>query len=197
MSSLVHRSSFVRDRLIELNQNAGDIVLENAYLCYEAKKNGYHREWGYQSFDEAIEDLHNKGLLDYGSRNARHFVAIAAMIEQRGYDPDTVKQIGISKLREIASIPMETEQRQLLEDAKTLSTSEVQRKAKVLRDKAHGRDTDPLHPITLMTSETQRTLFKDCIEKAREVYALNDDVPETAVLIDNILADWFTNAIEA
>ena len=197
MGSLTHRASYVRDRLVAINKSASDIVIENAYLLKEVKDNGLWRTWGYQSFDAAIDDMQAKGMVDYGPRQARNFVAIANMVSERGYTLEQVKEIPISKLREIATIPIADEQKALLDEAPKLTTAEVQKKAKAIRDKAHGREGDPLHPITILVTETGRQMYKDCIQTAREVYSLSDDMPETAVLIDHILADWFTHAIEA
>lgn len=196
MGSLVKRAQFVRDRIVTLHKAASEIVLETGVLLQEYKSQGYFLEQGYDSFDSAIEDWQSKGLVDFGPRNARNFIAIVNMVQARGLKVDDVKEMPVSKLREIASIPIAEEQARLLEAAKTMTTAEVQREAKQLRDKAHGRESDPLHPITLMTTESGREHFRNCIKTARTVYALSDDMPETAVLIDHILADWYTNAIE-
>jgi hypothetical protein len=50
-----------------------------------------------------------------------------------------------------------------------------------------------------MMTATMRVFFKDCIKKAKQIYAVNPDTPDVAVLVDMILPEWFnsTPQIEA
>jgi hypothetical protein len=185
------RAVQVRERLAAINAQHNDLVLENGTLLKEYKDNAYFKEDGFPSFDEAIDTLHERGVLDYGSRNARHFIAIVEMVSNLGITGADIKKLGVSKLREVASLKSPEAQRALLESAKTKTVGEIQREAKDLRDKAAGRDVDPLNPITLMLTDTQKTFLRECIAQARVEYSVNDNVPEAAVLIDMILADWY------
>ena len=65
------RANFVKNRLLEINRQASNIVIENGQLLREYKENAYHKEDGFKSFDEAIQAYHDSGLLDYGPRQAR------------------------------------------------------------------------------------------------------------------------------
>jgi hypothetical protein len=195
MNSLVNRAQIVRDRLVTINKTAAELVYENGLLLRELKDNGYYREWGHGSFDECVQAMQDAGLLDYGPRNARHFIRIVYMLEQTATPPTQIGDIGVSKLREIASVPVLEEQRRLLAAAPSLTTAEVQREAKVARDKAYGNESDPLHPITLMTTESMRTLFKDCIAAARQLHSIDDKENDIAA-VEAILSDWYTTAIE-
>lgn len=186
------RAVEVRQRLTAINAQHNDLVMENGLLLLEYKENGYYKEDGYASFDDAIDTMHERGELDYGARNARYFIAIVVMVQKLGVDTNDVRKIGVSKLREIASLKSEAAQRQMLEEAKTKTVGEIQREAKQLRDKAAGRDTDPLDPITLMMTQTQKSFYKECLSRARKGYAVNEDVPDVAVLVDMILADWYS-----
>lgn len=192
-TDLVNRATFVRTTLKDLNKRASDLVLENGYLLRELKTNGYHREWGYDSFDACIEAMQAAGEVDYGPRQARHFVAIVDMVDRLNLDAATVENLSVSKLREIASLPSADAQRKLLERAGTLDVAAVQAEAKAMRDKAHGRDTDPMKPFTFHTSDTQRAFLQECLTKAREVYAIEDHLSDSAVLVDHILPEWFTS----
>jgi hypothetical protein len=186
------RAAEVRERLSAINSQHNDLVLENGLLLKEYKDNGYYKEDGFSSFDEAIDTLNERGVLDYGARNARHFIAIIEMVQNLGVEAADVRKIGVSKLREIASLKSEAAQRKMLEDAKTKSVGEIQREAKAIRDKAAGRDTDPLDPVTLMMTATQKNMYKTCIQQARAEYAVDEKVPDVAVLVDMILADWYS-----
>lgn len=191
------RATYVRTTLKDLNKRAGELILENGLLLREMKANGYWKEWGFQSFDACIAQMQVNGELDYGPRQARNFIAIIEMVDTLGIDGATVDELSISKLREIASLPTPDAQRRLLERAKTLDVASVQAEAKQARDKAHGRDTDPLKPFVLHTSETQRQFIHECMTRAREVYGLDDDISETAILVDCILPEWFTSVPQA
>lgn len=190
--ALQTRSSFVRDRLLSLNKNAAQLVMENGALLREYKQRQYYVEEGYASFDMAIDDMHDRGMLDYRCRQARNFIAIVDMVDQLGIDPKEIPEIGMSKLREIATTRA-PDTRHLLEAAKDMSVSEVQAEARKIRDKAAGRDTDPLKPWVVKTTESQMMFAEEAILEARRIYQLPEDCPEAAVLIDHVMAEWFTN----
>lgn len=186
------RAEFIKSELSRLSKELSNFVITTGTLLREYKSGGYFKEDGFKSFDEAIESFKDKGMLDYGARQARNLIAIVDMIEALAISAGDVNALGISKLREIASLRDPATQQKLLEAASGMSVGEVQKEAKRLRDKASGRDEDPLDPVTLLMSETQKQFYKNCIDRARQVYGLNDDVPEVAVLVDAILADWFS-----
>jgi hypothetical protein len=190
----VNRGTFIKAKLIENSGQAQDLILANGLLLREYKGAGYFKEEGYGSFDEAIEAMKEHGQLDYGARTARHMIAVVDMVEALGISAEEVKRLGISKLREIATVKDSKQQLALLGEAGQKSVGEIQKAAKALRDKAAGRETDPLDPVTLMMTETQRGFYKECIEKARMIAGLSDDVPEAAVLVDVICAEFMSGA---
>jgi hypothetical protein len=185
------RAVFVRSRLLEINAQANNLILENGLLLREYKQNGYFREDGYKSFDDAIQMMQNAGKLDYGPRQARYFISIVDMVDTLQISPGEIDQIGVSKLREIAGVPAESDKRKLLDSAKDMSVGEVQKEAKRLRDIALGRESDPLVPIVLKTTQSQCDMFNDCIQSARSIYSLPEEMSETSILIDIILTAWF------
>jgi hypothetical protein len=135
--------------------------------------------------------MKDSGQLDYGARQARHFVAIVDMVEALNITGDEVNKLGISKLREIASVKDSKQQLELLGAASNSSVADIQKAAKRIRDKAAGRDEDPLDPVTLLLTVTQKQFYKECIEHGRKLSGLGEDkVPDVAILIDVILADW-------
>lgn len=168
------------------------MIIENGVLLREYRQGAYFKSDGYLSFDAAITDMQQKGILDYGPRNARNFIAIIDLIESQLLDTDTVESLGISKLREIASLNSEQDQVNLLAEAGDLSVSDVQKEARRLRDKAAGREVDPLEPVTLQLTATQAAFYRHCLVEGRRVYGIEDAVPDAAVLVDAVLADWFS-----
>jgi hypothetical protein len=189
------RAEWVRTRLSELNHSAGELIIENGLLLLEMKKNGYHRELGYKSFDDCLTGKQQRGEIDYGPRQARNFLNIVALVNEVGLSSGDLDTIAISKLREIATLPASTdEKRDFLERAKGMSVAEVQAEAKRRRDKHFGHDTDPIKPFPLNTSDTQRQFLVECLQKARRVYAIDNAVSDTSVLVDAILPEWFTSA---
>lgn len=198
-TNLAGRAAHVRERISKINQAVSEYYIETGVLLKEAKENGYWKEWGaYETFDQAIQGLNDAGEIDFGWRNARNFIAVADMLDQAGMDKDELKKLPISKLREIAAVPDVKAQKKLLEAAPEQTTAEVQAAAKKARKKAYGEDEDdekdPLHPRTFMTTDSQRTMIDDCIKHARQIYGIGDTVPDVAVLVDYILADWKSSA---
>ena len=196
LDSLPGRADYVRARLVAISRTAAEMVMEVSILLREVKENAYWAEYGFPSFDAFILDLREQGQLEFGPRQARHLLQVADMFTQNGITAEQVGDLGISKLKEIASIPMADEQRKLLEAAKGMTTFEVQQAAKVARDKAYGRESDPLAPWTFMTTDSQRTFLKDCLALGRKLYAIEDTVSDVTVLVDYMLAEWHGYAIE-
>jgi hypothetical protein len=185
------RALFVKNRIIQINQTAGDLILETGQLLLEYKTNRYWAEDGHDSFDAAIDALQDRGQISFGSRNARNLMAVFEMVSKLGDGAEAAKELGMSKLREIASLRNDGDRQKLLAAAKDMTVEEVQKAAKGARDKAAGRDVDPTDPIIIRhATATQRKFYEECIAVARKEYSLNDDVPEAAVLVDCLLADW-------
>lgn len=184
------RATYIKQRLEAINKSHSDLILENGYLLLEYKTGAYWKEDGYESFDQAIDKMQEDGKVDYGHRNAYHFIRIVLMIDKLGIEPGEIKALGVGKLRQIATLADTQQQMNLLEEAPDMTVGEVQAKVKALKDKAAGRETDPLDPVTLLMTETQKTFYKFCIERGRQLGAVPDEVPDVAVLIDVILADW-------
>src|SRR5512140_276709 len=90
------RASYVQNRLLEINREVADKYLENGLLLKEIRDNAYYREWGFSSFDLAIETMRGRGQLDYGKRSAWYFIAVVEMIERLGLPADSVQSLGIT-----------------------------------------------------------------------------------------------------
>jgi hypothetical protein len=183
------RALFVKNRLLDIGKNAANLILEAGGLLKEYRANAYYKEDGYESFDHAIDSMQSAGQLDFGSRQARNLISVVEMVERLSLPDEKIHGLGISKLREIATIKDDGEKRKLLEASSEMSVHDVQKAAKKIRDRAAGRESDPLDPLTLILTETQKTFYKECITRAREVYSIDDNVPEAAVL-EAILAEW-------
>lgn len=187
------RAVAIRDRLIALNRQAAELILQNGLLLKEIKDNAIYREWGYESFDEAIERMNEDGALDYGSRQARNFILIVEMTQRQGLGQSDIEGVSISKLREIATVHDPGKQMQMLKAAPDMSVKQVQQEARKARDKELGRDVDPLHPVTLMFTETQRTLYYDAVAKAKIVFSFDDNT-NPANVVEAILAEFMASA---
>lgn len=188
----IDRADYVKNRLLEINKQAAGLIIETGELLTEYKANGYYKEDGFKSFDEAIEAYHASGLLDFGARQARYLVNVVEMVKRHALEPAKVDTLGVSKLREIASLPGEADQKALLEAAPEMTVGQIQKEAKRLRDKAFGRESDPFDPFMLKTSESQKQMIHDCLTEARRIYSIADTVNDTGVLVDYILSEWFS-----
>jgi delta-aminolevulinic acid dehydratase/porphobilinogen synthase len=178
------RAQFVSSRLQEISKSMAEYFIETGQLLKEYKDNGYYKEEGYDSFDQAIEQMHQDGKLDFGSRNARNLIGVVEMALDNGLKPADLEGISISKLRELATLPKEAQ--------KKTPVAEIQAEAKKIRHKARGHDVDPLDYITLPTTATGKTAFNTAIATARRINSIADNVPDHAVLIDVILAEWMS-----
>lgn len=190
------RSSWVKSRIITIARSTASNYIENGLLLKEILDHEYFKAWDYNSFDDCITCLQEAGHVDYGSRNARNFIAVVEMVEKQGIPMDDAAKIPISKLREIASITDPKAQQKLLAASNDMDVSEVQKEAKRLRDKAKGIDTDPYSTLSLRMTETQRGFFMDCLSKAREHYGVTKDTQDAVVLVDMILPEWFGGLME-
>lgn len=187
----------IKQKLLQLGQQAADLILTSGCLLREYQSGGYFKEDGHKSFNDAIEAWKTQGLIDYGARQARHLIAIVDMVDALNITPGEINKLGISKLREIASLKDPQQQLAMLGTADQKSFADIQAEAKQLRDKASGREGDPLDPITLLMSATQKQFYKDCIERGRKLSGLTEDkVPDVAILVDVILADWISGAAD-
>jgi hypothetical protein len=185
------RAQFVSSRLQEISKSMAEYFIETGQLLKEYKDNGYYKEEGYDSFDQAIEQMHQDGKLDFGSRNARNLIGVVEMALDNGLKPADLEGISISKLRELATLPKEA-QKKMLPTAAETPVAEIQAEAKKIRHKARGHDVDPLDYITLPTTATGKTAFNTAIATARRINSIADNVPDHAVLIDVILAEWMS-----
>jgi hypothetical protein len=193
-----NRGADLKTKIVSLGQQAADLILTSGCLLREYQSGGYFKEDGHKSFNDAIEAWKAQGLIDYGARQARHLIAIVDMVDALSITPGEINKLGISKLREIASLKDPQQQLAMLGGADQKSFADIQAEAKQLRDKAAGRDTDPLDPVTLLMSVTQKQFYKDAIERGRKLSGLTEDkVPDVAILIDVILADWMSGASDA
>jgi hypothetical protein len=192
-----NRAAILKTKILELGRRAADLILTNGMLLREYMSGGYYKEDNFKSFNDAIESWKTQGLIDYGARQARHFIDITNMVESLNIGAEEVNRLGISKLREIASLKDPQQQLAMLGGADQKSFADIQAEAKQLRDKASGREGDPLDPITLLMSVTQKQFYKDCIERGRKLSGLTEDkVPDVAILVDVILADWISGAAD-
>ena len=188
------RAKFVSSRLQELSKSMAEQYIETGLLLKEYKENGYFKEDGYESFNEAIDAMQNQGKLEFGSRAARNLIDVVNMAAAQGMKPEQLEGIPISSLREIASLPA-AEQKKMLPEAKNMSVAEVQEQAKKIRHKARGHDVDPYDPIIMKdATASMKTAFNAHIAEARRIYGIPDEVSDTVVLIDHILAEWAAGA---
>jgi hypothetical protein len=187
----------LKNKILSLGKQAADLILTSGCLLREYMSGGYYKEDGHKSFNDAIEAWKAQGLIDYGARQARHLIDVVSMVEALSISPEEINKLGISKLREIASLKDPQQQLAMLGAADQKSFADIQAEAKQLRDKAAGRDSDPLDPITLLMSATQKQFYKACIERGRKLSGLTEDkMPDVAILVDVILADWMSGAAD-
>lgn len=184
------RAKFIITRLKDLTKELQQGFIETGQLLKEFMDNALYKEQGYKSFNEAIDGMQAKGELDFGARNARNMINVATMVSSAQLSAKDLQAIPVSSLREIATLPPK-EQQKLLPNAKDMSVAEIQEKCKAIRHKVKGHDVDPYDPIIFKdATATAKTALNEAIARARQLHRLPETMPDFAVLVDVIVAEW-------
>src|SRR5688500_15498532 len=128
LPALTDRAQYVRDRISAINRTVTESVYENAMLLQELKENAFYREYGYGSFDEGIRAMQDRGEIDYGPKQARNFLRIAATAALLGMSDGDIAALGMSKMRAIAGAPGDVNlKREMVEQAREMTVAEVEK----------------------------------------------------------------------
>lgn len=91
-------SAKVRNQLEEIVRNINTQTFDLADLLNKVKKNSWYTGWGYNTFQEYIETI------DIKLSKAHYLTRIVGVMEQVNIPRETYENVGIAKLREIASL---------------------------------------------------------------------------------------------
>src|ERR1017187_2498925 len=90
----------VRKKIAEIKKSMSGHLFDLGELLKEIRDGGYHMTWGFANFGEW---LITSGL-DMKERNAYYLIKIVEMGVALGIPRETLEQVKVSKLREIATL---------------------------------------------------------------------------------------------
>jgi hypothetical protein len=90
----------VRKQLESLIANHERSLFDIGELLYQVRRNGFHQQWGYNTFSEYVESLKFK------PRRARYLARISGVMSELGIERADYEVLGIAKLREITSLDL-------------------------------------------------------------------------------------------
>jgi hypothetical protein len=154
--TVVDRAEAVRLKLREAREQAESSFMDMCDLLMEAKAEGYHRIWGYAEFGQWIEEGSD---LDMSARQAYYMINIARTVQKLGLSREQVKEIKISKLKEIFSLDSKTQQEEikaLVAAAPDQSLEEI--KAHVRNVKTQAGEEPPQYVTYKIDSNIKQTV---------------------------------------
>lgn len=163
----VDRANDVRTSLVSIKKDTEASFLKLCDLLLEAQEKAYHVVYGYARFTDWLEE--DKSL-DMSPRQAFYYVKIASTMRTLELKPEDVREVGISKLKEIFVLdpnthPKEIKKQLLAAPGRTLN--EVKEAvSKVLAKKGEK----PKKYMTLKLDSDVKDTLDDAIELARRNY---------------------------
>ncbi len=159
----VLRSEEVLNRIHEIKSDLMDRSLELGRLLKEARDESHYLDWGYSKFGEWV----NNSGLDLSERSAWYLISVVEFQERHQITDEQLKVIGISKAKEIASLPAGTDEstvRGLLEQAETAPISTVKEVVGVLKN------SEWVYKTLKMPRAFYEGQWIEGLEKARRLY---------------------------
>src|ERR1035437_1654224 len=136
------RSTEVRKKLEKLIGNLSRSTFDIAALLSETKKQGYFKQWGFDTFKDYVQNI------DLKLRKAHYLTRIVDIMEIVGIQREVYEPLGIAKLREISSLdpgaiyvdpesnvqtPMKNVSTRLIEKGSDMSLEEIKQHVKTLK----------------------------------------------------------------
>jgi hypothetical protein len=166
------RAAQVAQQLRQIKHNVEAQFYVMCEILNEAKVNDYHNYYGFATFGDWVEM--GSGL-DMSARQAFYYINIYKKILALQLGSNVVTDIGITKLKDILSLPIEQEAdiRGLLEGASTTTVAEVKKSVA----KAKAKDgQEPVEYVTLRLDSGVKAIVDKAFKLAQLVYG--EDVIE-------------------
>lgn len=155
----------LRERAKELVREIDRCQIELAEILYKVKYHQLWKQWGYKSFNDYV----NREL---SLRTGKSFYLIQIyqkLIIDAKVKKEEIKEIGWSKVKEIAPIITENNKQELLLKVKQDCVEELSEEVREIKNTIVEENTEPLHIIRFGLYETQYQLWKTAIEKAMKL----------------------------
>lgn len=166
-----------REALKKAHSQGEDSFFDTCDLLLKASQEGHHLQFGWMRFSDYVGHLG----IDLSGRNISHYITIADRVKRLQLDRSTMKQVKVSKLREILSLDPEkfsSEMRELLKVAPAMSVEEVKGRVKSLKT---GAGYEEMVYMTIKYPASAKEVIDSAFEKVRQVngnYVVNGEVVE-------------------
>jgi hypothetical protein len=170
------RSSEVRKKLEKLIGGLNKSTMDIAVLLSETKKQGYFKQWGFDTFKDYVQNI------DLKLRKAHYLTRIVDIMEIVGIQREVYEPLGIAKLREISSLdpgaiyvdpesnvqtPMKDFITGLIEKGSDMSLEEIKQHVKTLKGLTGEND------LMFINFSVKRSVWEETIKPALELAKAN------------------------
>lgn len=176
-----NRALEVRKELSRVSKEVTDSYKEMAELLFECYENDYHKEYGYASFYQYVEDD-----LDIKPRKASFFVGFTKKMRSLGISWDEVSGIGWRKLGAIHTSLTQDNHQELIELARERPLSEVDY---ILVQKREGKEEVTQKPkkMALYFDDDEYQI----VQAALEAIQKKENIKGQSRAIVQMAYDWY------
>jgi hypothetical protein len=158
------RSEHVLQAIKVIRDNMASGFMTLARLLKEARDEDYAQVWGYSNFGTWVED--GSGL-DISRRTGYDLIKIVEMGDRLGLPDGELSRIKVSSLKDIASLPEDTDPEQvkeLIEEAKTLTHKSVRGIVGELKNE------EWVYHTLKLDKDTEENVYQPALERVRMEY---------------------------
>ncbi len=180
------RSEIVLNKLSELSKRVVNDFCEIAELLYETWEFQYHKQWGYDSFQDCTEQK-----FDIRGRKAHFLVQIAKTVKKLNIEWNEIQEVGWRKMAVVGPILNSENKQKWIEEAKTTPLAYLSEKVKAEKQGKEPSDTPPIR-LTIQIDEDENTIIQSAIEYAKRY----EDVKSNSQALVRICYDYYSNKEE-
>jgi len=180
-----NRTEEVREKLRNISYKVRSDFCEMADLLYEAWEGEYHKDYGYGSFYDYVEQE-----LDIKNRTAGFYIQTAKKLNKLQIPWDEVREIGWRKTATIAPILTEENSQKWIEKAKETNLDHLSEKVKSEKNGEPENENPPVK-LTIKVDQDSHTIIQAAIEHAKQ----KEGVKSNSEAISKICYDWVQDYI--
>lgn len=155
------RATEVLHKLKEVSQRMKDDYCEIAELLHEVWENEYHKDYGYDSFHDYVEDQ-----LDIKGRKANFLVQITKTLKRLQIPWEDVSEVGWRKMAAISPVLNSENNQKWIDEAKTTTLTYLSEKVKAEKENREPSENPPIK-MTIQVDEDENTIIQTAIEFAK------------------------------
>lgn len=155
------RAHEVLQEILSIKSTIMDKSLLLGRLLREARDNRYNLDWGFSRFDDWVEEASG---LDMSARHAYDLIKVVERSESLGIPDEELKQVKLSKLKTIFSLPADTDEgtvRELVEKAKHESLDAIR------EDVGKIKNLEWVYRTIKIERSVDENVYQPALERAR------------------------------